>query len=214
MKTKQKQPLKIILHPFNLVEYFRLLLLILGSILYTYSPLILLTAFTLNIILDYILGIIAKSHFHKFTYSMIFDCMVDCLGNTIMAYFIFNKSGGFIGFLIFAFSNIHVIQEWYQNIICFQKNIFFKDFESRFFVVNWYYRNPYVLDVVYAFENLFLVLSLWKAEFGIGKGFWVVYIAVGAVYGVCCVVRVLATVDCVLKMVEHDVVLKNKLKEE
>ena len=210
----KKDPFKIIFQKYNLIEYFRLLLLIIGSVLYYISPLILITFFTINIILDYVLVVIAKEHFLKFTYSMIFDCMIDCLGNTIMAYFICNKDEGYLGFFIFALSNIHVIQEWYQNIICFQKDIFFKDFISRFELVNWYYRNPVVLDLVYAFENIFLVLSMLNVEYGFSLNFFWVYYTVGGVYFLCSVIRCLATVDCFLKMAEHDAKEKNKLKED
>jgi hypothetical protein len=208
--NKKTSPFDVILHKFNLVEYFRLFLLVSGSCLYYASPLWLIIFFSINVILDYTLGFTMKQVTHKYTFSMILDCSIDCLGNVIMAYFICNKLNGVAGFMIFAFSNIHVIQEWYQNIICSQADIYFKDFTSRFRIVNWYYRNPLVLDIVYGCENIFLVMVLYVIEYDKDySSCCCFYFGIGLIYLLACTIRSLGAIDCFLKMAEHDAKVKN-----
>lgn len=203
-KTKKTTTTEILLYYPNIICYFRLLSLILGSLLYQYSPTLFIILYFLNFFGDYIDGMVARKYNQCSNYGAILDCCIDSLGNVIISYFICHKINGFLGFIIFFFANIDVIQQWYQNLICYKRKIYWKDFNSNFFLVTWYYGNANVLDLVYAFQHFFLMMSVWKVEFGLGTfgSFFYCFLFLG--YFLNGVIRLLAVLDCNFKMAEED----------
>lgn len=196
---------QIMLYKPNIIGYIRFACLILGSYIYTYSPKLFIFLYFLNFFGDFIDGIVARKFKECSGYGAILDCCIDSLGNVIISYFICHKINGFLSFIIFFLANIDVIQQWYQNLICYKRKIYWKDFNSNFFLVTWYYGNDKVLDIIYTFQHSFLMMSIWKIEFGLESffaNFFYFFLFLGfALNGL---IRVLAVIDCCYKMAEAD----------
>lgn len=209
-------PKTILCYYPNQIGYIRLLSLFLGSILYSVSPKIFLFFYLINFLGDYLDGIIARKFDQCSSYGALLDCCIDSLGNVIISFFICQKENyKIVNFLIFFFANVDVIQQWYQNLICHKKGIYWKDFDCTFWIVNFYYGNSFFLDVNYFFQHFFLGISVWKNEFGLSTLFNFVYwiFFLGFLFNG--VIRLLSVIDCNYKMILEDVKAKNgKSKSE
>ena len=205
LKNEKITKKDILLYYPNVIGYIRLSILMFGSIMYTKSPLIFIILYTINILLDYIDGMIARKYKQISNFGAVLDITLSCLGHLIISFFISNKINKFLSLIIFFSAAIDFIHKYCQFSVSFRKKVHWKNIESNFILVIWYYRNNKVFDTIYLFQNSFLILSVFKAEYGFYKfPTQFIYFFLFWGYLLNSVVRFLAILDCFYKIAQED----------
>ena len=200
----------ILLYYPNMIGYIRFTCLLTGCILYSKSPLIFIILYIINIFFDYIDGIIARKYKQISNYGALLDITLSCLGHIIMSYFVNNKINSILSYIILFCSNIDFIQKYLQFAMGHKKKVYWKNLDSNFNLVIFYYKNNKVFDTIYFFQNSFLILSILKGEYGLYE-FPIQFIYFFLFWGYLLngLVRFLAILDCFYKIAEEDSIREN-----